>query len=68
MLQRVFIFGGNPRLYALEGIAVVAAIASGVASALVNLIMGQFLSLLSDFSFKEESRPEKFMAAVQDSA
>ncbi|KAL4769338.1 P-loop containing nucleoside triphosphate hydrolase protein [Aspergillus nidulans var. acristatus] len=67
-LLRVFIFGGNPHLYALEGIAVVAAIASGVASALVNLIMGRFLSLLSDFSFKGESRPEKFMAAVQDSA
>jgi ATP-binding cassette subfamily B (MDR/TAP) protein 1 len=68
VLQRVFIFGGNPHLYALEGIAVVAAIASGVASALVNLIMGRFLSLLSDFSFKGESRPEKFMSAVQDSA
>ncbi|KAL4747255.1 hypothetical protein BDW72DRAFT_209714 [Aspergillus terricola var. indicus] len=67
-LLRVFIFGGNSYLYALEGIAVVAAIASGVASALVNLIMGRFLSLLSDFSLSEESRPGNFMAAVQDSA
>ncbi|KAL6233420.1 hypothetical protein BDW75DRAFT_252061 [Aspergillus navahoensis] len=65
---RVFTFGGNPHLYALEGVAVIAAIASGVASALVNLIMGRFLSLLSDFSFAAESRPEDFMAAVQDSA
>ncbi|KAL4815238.1 P-loop containing nucleoside triphosphate hydrolase protein [Aspergillus spinulosporus] len=67
-LLRVFIFGGNPHLYALEGIAVVAAIASGVASALVNLVMGRFVSLLSDFSFSGESRPENFMAAVRDSA
>ncbi|KAL4995083.1 P-loop containing nucleoside triphosphate hydrolase protein [Aspergillus recurvatus] len=67
-LLAIFAFGGDSHLYALEGVAVVAAIASGVASALVNLIMGRFLSLLSDFSFSAESRPEDFMAAVQDSA
>ncbi|KAL4984248.1 P-loop containing nucleoside triphosphate hydrolase protein [Aspergillus falconensis] len=66
--SKFFTFGGNSHLYALEGLAVIAAIASGVASALVNLIMGRFLSLLSDFSFSAESRPEDFMAAVQDSA
>ncbi|KAE8324097.1 hypothetical protein BDV39DRAFT_208286 [Aspergillus sergii] len=66
--QRVFTFG-DPRLYVLECIAFVAAITSGVAVAMVNLVMGNFLTLLSDFSFSDAtSMPGDFMAAVRTSA
>ncbi|CAI6070611.1 unnamed protein product [Clonostachys chloroleuca] len=65
---RVFTFG-DTRLYLLEAIAIIAAIGSGVALAMVNLVMGQFLTLLSDFSFSEGgSMPSNFMSAVQSSA
>ncbi|KAL4961198.1 ABC transporter ATP-binding protein [Aspergillus stella-maris] len=67
-LLRVFTLG-DAKLYTLECIAVIAAIASGVALALVNLVMGHFLSLLSDFSFADgDSMPENFMSSVQTSA
>lgn len=67
-MQRVFTFG-DTKLYVLEIIAVVAAIASGVALAMVNLVMGHFLTLLSDFSFSDaDSMPQNFMSAVQTSA
>ncbi|KAE8137518.1 P-loop containing nucleoside triphosphate hydrolase protein [Aspergillus pseudotamarii] len=66
--QRVFTFG-DPKLYVLEWIAFVAAVTSGVAVAMVNLVMGNFLTLLSDFSFSDAtSRPGDFMAAVRTSA
>ncbi|KAE8416741.1 P-loop containing nucleoside triphosphate hydrolase protein [Aspergillus pseudocaelatus] len=66
--QRVFTFG-NPKLCVLECIAFVAAITSGVAVAMVNLVMGNFLTLLSDFSFSDmTSMPGDFMAAVRKSA
>ncbi|KAB8213879.1 P-loop containing nucleoside triphosphate hydrolase protein [Aspergillus novoparasiticus] len=66
--QRVFTFG-DPRLYVLECIAFVAAITSGVAVAMVNLVMGNFLTLLSDFSFSDAtSMPGDFMGAVRTSA
>lgn len=68
ILQRVFAFG-DTKLYVLECIAFIAAIASGVALAMVNLVMGQFLTLLSDFSFSDaNSMPDSFMSAVQTSA
>lgn len=68
ILQRVFTFG-DTKLYVLECIAFVAAIASGVAVAMVNLVMGQFLTLLSDFSFSDaNSIPGNFMSAVRTSA
>lgn len=36
---------------------------------MVNLVMGQFLTLLSDFSFSDaDSVPDNFMSAVQMSA
>lgn len=36
---------------------------------MVNLVMGNFLSLLSDFSFSDtESMPDDFMSAVSTSA
>ena len=67
-MQRVFTFG-DTKLYVLEIIAVIAAIASGVALAMVNLVMGHFLTLLSDFSFSDaDSMPQNFMSAVQTSA
>ena len=68
VLQRVFTFG-NTKLYALECIAFIAAIVSGVALAMVNLVMGHFLTLLSDFSFSDaDSMPGNFMSAVRTSA
>ncbi|KAL4948435.1 P-loop containing nucleoside triphosphate hydrolase protein [Aspergillus filifer] len=67
-LLRVFTLG-DAKLYTLECVAVIAAIASGVALALVNLVMGHFLSLLSDFSFEDgDSMPDNFMSSVQTSA
>ncbi|KAI9035273.1 uncharacterized protein KD926_004217 [Aspergillus affinis] len=66
-LLRVFSFG-NTKLHILEWIAFGAAIVSGVALALVNLVMGNFLTLLSDFSFSNaDSIPDNFMSAVQNS-
>ncbi|KAH8429403.1 ABC transporter ATP-binding protein [Aspergillus melleus] len=65
---RVFSFG-DTKLHVLEWIAFGAAIVSGVALALVNLVMGNFLTLLSDFSFSDaDSIPENFMPAVRNSA
>ncbi|SPO04683.1 probable ABC multidrug transporter [Cephalotrichum gorgonifer] len=67
-LLRALTFG-DTNLYILEFIAIIAAIASGVSLAMVNLVMGQFLTLLSDFSFSNEnSIPGEFMTAVQTSA
>ncbi|GMG45914.1 unnamed protein product [Aspergillus oryzae var. brunneus] len=67
-LQRVLTFG-ETKLYVLEGIAFIAAITSGVAVAMVNLVMGNFLTLLSDFSFSDaRSMPENLMSAVRTSA
>ncbi|KFA70912.1 hypothetical protein S40288_10162 [Stachybotrys chartarum IBT 40288] len=67
-LSRVFTFG-DTKLYILEVIACIAAVASGVALAMVNLVMGQFLTLLSDFSFSDaDSVPDDFMSAVETSA
>ncbi|RYP13828.1 hypothetical protein DL765_006700 [Monosporascus sp. GIB2] len=64
---RVFTFG-DTKLYVLECIAFIAAIASGVALAMVNLVMGQFLTLLGDFSFSDaNSMPGNFMSAVRTS-
>lgn len=68
ILQRVFTFG-DTKLYILEFIAIIAAVASGVALAMVNLVMGQFLTLLSDFSFSDaNSMPDNFMSEVRTSA
>ncbi|OJJ00274.1 hypothetical protein ASPVEDRAFT_189111 [Aspergillus versicolor CBS 583.65] len=65
---RVFTFG-DTKLYVLECIAVVAAIASGVALAMVNVVIGRFMTLLSNFSFSDASSiPDNFMSAVRTSA
>ncbi|RKK98516.1 Leptomycin B resistance protein pmd1 [Fusarium oxysporum] len=62
--MRVFTFGQTTD-YALESIAIIAAIASGIALAIVNLVVGQFVSLLSD---SHTSEPDGFMSAVQRTA
>ncbi|EXM18872.1 hypothetical protein V3481_016404 [Fusarium oxysporum f. sp. vasinfectum] len=62
--QRVFTFGQTTD-YILESIAIIAAIASGIALAIVNLVVGQFISLLSD---SHTSEPDGFMSAVQRTA
>ncbi|KAL4881827.1 P-loop containing nucleoside triphosphate hydrolase protein [Aspergillus karnatakaensis] len=65
---RVFTYG-DTKLYAIECVAIIAAVASGVALALVNLVIGNFLTLLSDFSFSDpDSIPDNFMSAVSTSA
>lgn len=64
--QRVFAYGGSKE-YVLQSIGVVSAIASGVALAMVNVVLGRFLSLLSDFT-TSGSVPEGFMAAVRTTA
>ncbi|KAI5861122.1 P-loop containing nucleoside triphosphate hydrolase protein [Durotheca rogersii] len=63
---RVFTFG-QPRDYILESIGIVAAIASGTALALVNVVLGQFITLLGDFTISEPP-PAGFMAAVSKTA
>ncbi|KAH7196128.1 P-loop containing nucleoside triphosphate hydrolase protein [Fusarium oxysporum] len=62
--MRVFTFSQTTD-YALESIAIIAAIASGIALAIVNLVVGQFISLLSD---SHTSQPNGFMSAVQRTA
>lgn len=62
--QRVFTFG-QATDYALESIAVIAAVASGVALAMVNLVIGQFISLLGE---PHTSSGDGFMSAVSKTA
>ncbi|KAB8198976.1 hypothetical protein BDV34DRAFT_231647 [Aspergillus parasiticus] len=67
-LQKVFTFS-NPRLYILEYIAFVAAITSGVTITIINLVIGNFFTLLNDFSFSDAtSIPGDFITAVRISA
>ncbi|RTE72743.1 hypothetical protein BHE90_012835 [Fusarium euwallaceae] len=63
---RVFRYG-TPQLYLLEAIGVIGAIASGVALAMVNVVIGQFITLLNDFT-TSGSVPKGFMAAVEKTA
>lgn len=65
--QRVFTFGHTVD-YALESIAIIAAIASGIALAMVNLVIGQFISLLSDSHSSSGSQSDGFMIAVNKTA
>ncbi|KAJ4047595.1 hypothetical protein NW761_007348 [Fusarium oxysporum] len=48
-LTRVFAFG-TPREYLLLSIAVIAAIASGVAFAMVNVVLGKFITMFSNIN------------------
>lgn len=56
---------GQANDYALESVAIIAAIASGVALAMVNLVVGQFISLLSD---RNTRSGDDFMSAVSTTA
>ncbi|KAK7431647.1 hypothetical protein QQZ08_001866 [Neonectria magnoliae] len=60
---RVFRYGSR-KDYVLEGVAVVAAITSGVALAMVNVVMGRFITILNDFNTSDEI-PDNFMSAVR---
>jgi ATP-binding cassette subfamily B (MDR/TAP) protein 1 len=62
----VFAYGG-PKDYLLQSIGILAAVASGIALAMVNVVLGQFLSLLSDFTTSASSQ-HRFMTAVQKTA
>lgn len=66
MPQRVFAYGQTLD-YVLESIAILAAIGSGVASALMNLVIGQLMNIMSDPTLSTRE-PEIFMAAVSKNA
>lgn len=51
----------------MQGIAVVAAIASGAGIALQNLILGEFITTITDFT-AGKSEPAKFRSDVADLA
>ncbi|KAI8681216.1 hypothetical protein NCS55_00372100 [Fusarium keratoplasticum] len=63
---RVFTYG-DTWLYTLEFIAVLAAIAAGVALAMVNVVLGNFVTLLSEPLTSESARAD-FMSRVETSA
>lgn len=48
LVQRIFKFAGTFE-YALQGVAIFAAIASGAGIALQNLILGEFITVIIDF-------------------
>ncbi|OLN93242.1 Leptomycin B resistance protein pmd1-like protein 6 [Colletotrichum chlorophyti] len=64
--QRVFAYG-QPLDYVLQLIAILAAIGSGVAMALVNLVTGQLINIMSDPTLSTRD-PDRFMAAVSKNA
>ncbi|KXH37252.1 ATP-binding cassette sub-family B member 5 [Colletotrichum simmondsii] len=61
---RIFRYGG-PTDYVLEFVAIVAAIGSGVGLAVVNLVLGQFMDIISDYTAGAISSDE-FMAGVSN--
>ncbi|KAF7555940.1 hypothetical protein G7Z17_g1838 [Cylindrodendrum hubeiense] len=63
---RVFTFGTSS-IYLLQAIAILAATASGIGLAMVNVVMGQFISLLADASGSDSSG-KGFMKAVSTTA
>ncbi|PCD31348.1 hypothetical protein AU210_011003 [Fusarium oxysporum f. sp. radicis-cucumerinum] len=58
---------GRPVDYLLGSIGILAAIGSGVAFAMVNLIIGDFISIMTDFT-ASGSAPDGFMSQVSKSA
>ncbi|EMT73430.1 Leptomycin B resistance protein pmd1 [Fusarium odoratissimum] len=58
---------GRPVDYLLGSIGILAAIGSGVAFAMVNLIIGDFISIMTDFT-SSGSAPDGFMSQVSKSA
>ncbi|KAJ0319914.1 hypothetical protein Brms1b_003506 [Colletotrichum noveboracense] len=63
---RVFRYG-EPIDYVLETIGILAAVGSGVALAMMNLIIGNLMDIMSDPS-TISANPDKFMAAVSKNA
>ncbi|KAH7133833.1 P-loop containing nucleoside triphosphate hydrolase protein [Dactylonectria macrodidyma] len=63
---RVFSFG-TPSLYFLQAIAILGAIASGIAIAMVNVVLGQFVTLLGDVTASTFAGGA-FMSAVSTTA
>lgn len=61
-IQRIFTYAG-PVESAFLFIALVAALASGVALAMVNLVFGTFITVVSDF-VSGSSTPEQFRSQV----
>lgn len=65
-VQRVFTYG-RPLDYVLEAIAIIAAIGSGVALAMVNIVLGQFMNVLSGASMAlsmDDGPPPNYMEEV----
>ncbi|KAH8879727.1 ATP-binding cassette multidrug transport protein [Thozetella sp. PMI_491] len=62
---RIFSFG-TPTLYALLAISLIAAIAAGIALAMVNVVMGQFVRLLGNVG--GDGLSPGFMSAVSTTA
>ncbi|RSM07717.1 hypothetical protein CDV31_008497 [Fusarium ambrosium] len=62
---RVFQYG-SPTIYLLQSVAILAAIASGVGLAMVNVVMGRFITLLGDVSVSGTS--SGFIDAVSTTA
>jgi ATP-binding cassette subfamily B (MDR/TAP) protein 1 len=65
-VQRILTYAG-PTEYLMQGIALIAAIGSGAGIALQNLIFGQFITIITDFT-SGESEPSKFRKDVADLA
>lgn len=63
--QRIFSFG-TPILYALLTLSLIAAVTAGVALAMVNVVMGQFIRLLGNVS--SDGVSPGFMSAVSTTA
>ncbi|GIZ49099.1 hypothetical protein CKM354_001213800 [Cercospora kikuchii] len=61
---RVFSYG-SPTILTLQAVAVIAACGSGVALAMVNLVLGNFITLLSGFSSGREI-PDDFLSAATE--
>ncbi|KAI7153802.1 ATP-binding cassette multidrug transport protein [Hortaea werneckii] len=59
---RIFSYG-TPTVLSFQAIAIIAACGSGVALALVNLVLGNFITLLSEFSSGRDV-PDNFMSLV----
>lgn len=60
--QRVFTYG-RPIDYVLETIAIIAALGSGAALAMVNLVLGNFISIISSFT-TGLGPPDNFLGEV----
>ncbi|KAL0935491.1 multidrug resistance protein [Colletotrichum truncatum] len=61
--QRIFKYGSSTD-YILEAVAIIAAIGSGVAVALINLVIGQFINVLSGATGAQPNLGPAYMAQV----